>query len=249
MYCTHKHVLCDEDVTEELFVLLSSMIKQYAEKVLDNNMRPGRFFEMFCDCHHFIDCTRPCCMNAHRVNMDIVRNLCTQEKKLLDKYLYNEPFVRKDLAELLHRYLTEPRENESGTHLPITLGGKFTEEQMTSLAYIAHTHRLFLLPEGMNAHTAMEALLKCTHGFSVKVSNIRNLAVFFDELLANNMISHDWQSVMGNGGFLLSHRTNKPVASSTLSSALNRTKSSQTATQTSIRKAIREMQKWNTTDM
>lgn len=249
MCCTHKHVQCDEDISEELFGLLSSVKKLHNEKVVNGKMKPDRFIEMFCDVNHSIDCDRACCKNAHRMNVNIVHNLYTQEKKLLDEYLYNEPFVRKDLAELLHRYLTEPRENESGTHFPITLGGKFTEEQMTSLAYIAHTHRLFLLPEGMNAHTAMEALLKCTHGFSVKVSNIRNLAVFFDELLANNMISHDWQSVMGKGGFLLSHRTNKPVASSTLSSALNRTKTSQTALQASIRKAIREMQKWNTTDI
>lgn len=242
-------MLCDEDVSEELFGLLSSVKKFHLEKVVNGKMKPKRFIEMFCDAYHSIDCDRACCRNAHRMNVNIVHNLYTQEKKLFDEYLHKKSFAMKDLSELLHRYLTEPGGNEIGTHFPITLGGKFTEEQMAYLADIAHTYRLFHLQEGMNAHTTMEALLKCAHGFSVKVRNIRNLVVFFDELLANNLISHEWQSVMGKGGFLLSHRTNKPVASSTLSSALNRTKTSQTAVQTSIRKAIREMQKWNTTDI
>lgn len=249
MYCTHKHVLCDEDVTEELFGLLSSMIKQYAEKVLDNNMRPERFFEMFCGCHHFIDCTRPCCMNAHRVNMGIVRNLCTQEKKLLDKYLYKESFAEKDLSELLHRYLTAPPKHKSEPHTPITLGGKLTEEQIACLTKIAQTYQLFVLPEETDVKIAVTSLLQCKQGFAVRVRNIRNAAVFFDELLEHNLISYDWQSIIEKGNFLLSPKSGEPIISSTLSSALNRTKTSQTATQAGIRKAIGEMQKWNITDI
>lgn len=212
-------------------------------------MRQECFIEMFCDSHRFIDCTKSCCRNAHSMNMGIVRNLYTQEKKLLDEYLYKESFVKKDFSELLHRYLTNQTGYKSEPHLPITLGCKFTEEQMDCLTDIAHTNRLFLLPEGINIRMAMTALLKCKPGFSAKVRNIRNLAVFFDELLASNLISHDWQSVMDKGGFLLSPGANKPITSSTLSSALNRTRTSQTAMQASIRKAIREMQRWNTTDI
>lgn len=248
MNCTHRHVRCNEDIYNELFYLLSSMRKHYAEKVVNGNMNPERFIKMFCDSHHFIDCTRPCCRNAHRMNMGIVLNLYTKEKKLFDEYLCKNPFARKDFSELLHRYLTARTEHEPGTVPKIVIGGKFTEKQVACLAEIAHTYRLFLLPENMDDKTAVTALLQCKRAFAVKVINIRNLAVFFDELLAQNLIAHDWQSIMDKGGFLLSPRSDRRITSSTLSSALNRTKASPTVTQVSIRKAIKEMQKWNITD-
>lgn len=248
MNCTHKHVRCDKDIDDELFALLSSMRKLHAEKVTNGNMRPERFFELFCDSHHFIGCDNSSCMNAHRMNMGIVRNLYTQEKELLDEYLQKEQFDKEDFLELLHRYLTAQTECQPDAVSPITLGGRFTERQTACLAGIAHRYRLFLLPEGMDDSTAMTALLQCKPGFSVKVRNIRNIAVLLDELLAYNLVVHNWQSIMERGRFLLSPKSDKPVTASVLSSALNNTRYSPTPIQSGIRKAVREMQNRRITD-
>lgn len=248
MNCTHKHVRCDKDIEDELFGLLSSMRKLHAEKVTNGNMRPERFIELFCDSHHFIGCDNPCCKNAHRMNMGIVLNLYIQEKSLFDEFLDREQFGKEDFSELLHHYLTIRKECQPDAVSPITLGGRFTERQMASLAGIAHRYRLFLLPEGMDDSTAMTALLQCKPGFSVKVRNIRNMAVLFDELLAYNLVVHNWQSIMERGRFLLSPKSNKPVTASVLSSALNNTRYSPTPIQSGIRKAVRKMQNRYITD-
>ena len=87
MSSTHKHVCCDEDIYDELFGLLSSMKKLYVEKVMNGGMKHDRFIDLFCDSHHSIGCKQPCCNNAHRMNMGIVRNLYTQEKDMLDRYI------------------------------------------------------------------------------------------------------------------------------------------------------------------
>ena len=100
----------------------------------------------------------------------------------------------------------------------------------------------------MDDKTAMTALLQCKPGFSVKVRNIRNMAVLFDELLAYNLVVHNWQSTMERGRFLLSSKSDKPVTASVLSSSLNDTRDSPTAIQSGIRKAVRKMQNRYITD-
>lgn len=212
-------------------------------------MRPERFFEMFCDSHHFIDCTKACCRNAHRMNMGIVRNLCTRVNKLLDEYLYKDSFTKKDFSELLHRYQTTETGHKPKISFPITLGGNLTEKQIASLSEIARAYQLFVLPEGMNINTAVTALMQCKHGFTVRVRNIRNAAVFFDELLEHDLVCYNWQSVIENGHFLLSPKSGLPITASTFSSALSRTRTSRTALQSGIRKAIRNMQKEHRTDI
>lgn len=248
MYCPHKHVQCDEDVFNELFGLLSSARKLYAEKVVNSNMKPERFIETFCSLHHFIDCDKACCRNAHRANMGIVKGLYMQNHDLLEEYLNKKVFTHKDCSNLIHRYFTiMPIDSPEDSHV-ITFGGKFSDEQMSCFADIACTNCILSISDKEDARIAITALLQCKPGFSIKVRNIRNVVVFFDELLVYNLIDHNWQSTMEKGGFLISPRSNEPIKSSTLSSALNRAKASPTATQANIRKAIREMQKGHITD-
>ena len=54
---------------------------------MNGSMKQDRFIDLFCDSHHSIGCKQPCCNNAHRMNMGIVRNLYTQEKDMLDRYI------------------------------------------------------------------------------------------------------------------------------------------------------------------
>lgn len=239
---------CNEDVLDELFGLLSSAKKLYIEKVVNHNMKPECFIEIFCSVHHFIDCDKACCRNAHRANMDIVKGLYMQSHDLLKEYLNKTVFTRKDCSSLIHRYLTiMPIHSPEDSHA-FTFGGKFSDEQMSCFADIAWTNCILSIRDKEDTRIAITALLQCKPGFSIKVRNIRNMVVFFDELLVYNLIDHNWQSTMDKGGFLISPRSNEPIKSSTLSSALNRAKASPTATQVNIRKAIREMQKGHVTD-
>ena len=246
---THKHVRCNEDIYNELFGLLSSMRKLYVEKVTNGNMKQMCFIDLFCDSHHSIGCKLPCCNNAHRMNMGIVRNLYTQEKEMLDMYLYKDSFTKEDFNELLQHYLTTSTEIQLQMATPISFGGKFTDRQLDCLAKIAYDNHLFLLPEETDVKAVMDALLHCKTAFTVKVRNLRNVAVFFDELLTNNIVCYNWQSVIEKGRFLVSPKSNKSIGTSDLSSALYKARISPTIAKSNIRDGIKKMKKEQTTDM
>ena len=108
---------------------------------------------------------------------------------------------------------------------------------------------LFNLSSDAEVRAVMDALLHCKTGFSVKVKNLRNVAVFFDGLLINNLICYNWQSVIEKGRFLISPKTSKSVAASDLSSALYKARTSSTVAKTNIRNDIKQMKKGHTTDM
>ena len=249
MSSTHKHVCCDEDIYDELFGLLSSMRKLYVEKVVNGNMKQARFIELFCDSHHYIGCKLPSCNNVHRMNMGIVRNLYTHEKGMLDMYLYKDSFTKEDFHELIHQHLTTSTESQSQAATSLSFGGKFTYGQLDCLAKIARDNHLFNLSSDTEVRAVMDALLHCKTGFSVKVKNLRNVAVFFDGLLINNLICYNWQSVIEKGRFLISPKTSKSVAASDLSSALYKARTSSTVAKNNIRNDIKQMKKGHTTDM
>lgn len=147
-----------------------------------------------------------------------------QNHDLLEEYLNKKVFTHKDCSNLIHRYFTiMPIDSPEDSHV-ITFGGKFSDEQMSCFADIACTNCILSISDKEDARIAITALLQCKPGFSIKVRNIRNVVVFFDELLVYNLIDHNWQSTMEKGGFLISPRSNEPIKSSTLSSALNRAK-------------------------
>ena len=169
MSSTHKHVCCDEDIYDELFGLLSSMKKLYVEKVVNGSMKQDRFIDLFCDSHHSIGCKQPCCNNAHRMNMGIVRNLYTQEKDMLDRYLYKDSFTKEDFHKLIHHHLTTSTDSKSQGATSISFGGKFTDQQLYCLAKIAQDNHLFKLSNDTEARAVMGDLLHCKAGFTVEV--------------------------------------------------------------------------------
>ena len=225
------------------------MKKLYVEKVVNGSMRQDCFIDLFCDSLHSIGCKQPCCNNAHRMNMGIVRNLYTQEKDMLDRYLYKDSFTKEDFHELILHHLTTSEENQSHAAASMSFGGKFTDHQLDCLAQIAKDNHLFKLSNDTEARAVMDALLHCKAGFTVEVRNLRNVAVFFDELLTNNLVCYNWQSVIEKGRFLISPKNNKRVAASDLSSALYKARISSSVAKHSIRDGIRQMKKGYTTDM
>ena len=120
---------------------------------------------------------------------------------------------------------------------------------MDCLAQIAKDNNLFKLSNDTEARAVMGDLLHCKTGFTVEVRNLRNVAVFFDELLTNNLVCYNWQSVIEKGRFLISPKNNKRVAASELSAAVYKARISSSIAKHSIRDGIKQMKKGYTTDM
>ena len=84
----------------------------------------------------------------------------------------------------------------------------------------------------------MEALFSCREDFSIRVNNVRHVAVMFDALLENRLIEPYWQSVLDKGRFLVSKDSRSYVSASSLSTALSIARIKKTAVANGIRKAI-----------
>ena len=168
---------------------------------------------------------------------------------MLDRYLYKDSFTKEDFHELIHQHLTTSTGSQSQRATSMSFGGKFTDHQLDYLAKIAQENHLFKLSNDTEARAAMDDLLNCKAGFTVEVRNLRNVAVFFDELLTNNLVCYNWQSVIEKGRFLISPKNNKRVAASDLSSALYKARISSSVLKHSIRDGIKQMKKGHTTDM
>lgn len=87
----------------------------------------------------------------------------------------------------------------------------------------------------------IRALLECKKGYCITVGNIRNVAILFDTLLDNGMITWNWKAAMANGEHLLSKKTGKPISATTLSSALSETKKQPTPISKRIVDEIRDI--------
>ena len=230
---------CEDDIREELFELLKAAGTAYYEKVVKGRMKPLFFAELFCESHRYIDCHDTRCMNAHAMNVSIVRSLLTTERAFFMKYASKTPLTEKECLEVIqrHLFLSDPvNAKERGTS---TLCSKLSESQEETLADIVRSYDIFEVPAGMDARTAVSKLLKCEDGFAVKVRNLRHVAVLFDELLAMKLICYKWQHRLVQGKHLISSQSEERVTTSTLSSALSESKRSPTMQQERIRSDVR----------
>lgn len=230
---------CEDDIREELFELLKAAGTAYYEKVVKGRMKPLFFAELFCESHRYIDCHDTRCMNAHAMNVSIVRSLLTTARAFFMKYASKTPLTEKECFEVIqrHLFLSDPvNAKERGAS---TLCSKLSESQEETLADIVRSYDIFEVPAGMDARTAVSKLLNCEEGFAVKVRNLRHVAVLFDELLAMKLICYKWQHRLVKGEHLISSQSEERVTTSTLSSALSESKRSPTLQQERIRSDVR----------
>lgn len=202
-------------------------------------MKPLFFAELFCESHRYIDCHDTRCMNAHAMNVSIVRSLLTTARAFFMKYASKTPLTEKECLEVIqrHLFLSDPvNAMERGAS---TLCSKLSESQEETLADIVRSYDIFEVPAGMDARKAVSKLLKCEEGFAVKVRNLRHVAVLFDELLAMKLICYKWQHRLVKGEHLISSQSEERVTTSTLSSALSESKRSPTLQQERIRSDVR----------
>ena len=240
MNSAHKHVKSDEDAYNELFELFLSARNLYVREVIENHMRMDRFADIFYHSHYYIDCELAGCRNVHLTNLEIVRNVFTESPHLIEEILLRKDFSKNDLSELMALYLTSP-EQHTEDKSELSFGCNLSNEQFSLLTKIVEKYGVFYSMCDKSVDSEIRPLFDCKIGLQVQVTNVRKVAVLFDALLECNLINRDWQSVLENGGFLLSRKTGKPISSSALSSALYKVKLRPMAMYQSIRKDVLKM--------
>ena len=114
------------------------------------------------------------------------------------------------------------------------------------LVELVQSHDIFDLAGESDVRSVLCSLLKCNVGVSVRVKNVRNVAILFDAMAQYHMINNNWQYVMGGGRFLnriQKDGTEKYITSSCLSSSLSRVRrnSTMTASQYAICRSVEQM--------
>lgn len=237
------HFATEHDVAEELFALLSEARVIYLQDVIKSGKRYDRYVDDFVHSHRYINCNDAVCRNCHEMNIHIVKGLLHDRAGLVRKFFTADTFSFEDCMRLKWRYNFyessspgSPGANNP-THIPpLSFGCNFSREQMKGIVACATAFHLFCV--STLCIEDMEALFSCREDFSIRVNNVRHVAVMFDALLENRLIEPYWQSVLDKGRFLVSKDGRSYVSASSLSTALSIARIKKTAAANGIRKAI-----------
>lgn len=241
------HIVAEHDVAEELFALLAEARTIYLRDVVAGGKQYRRYVEDFVNGHRYIDCDRAACRNCHEMNIHIVEGLLTdcahliqplftatdcsfeaymELKRAYDTFVPPPPVVHRDYSPV-----TEVR--------PLSFGCDFTPKQMTGITACADTYHLFCVSPLRIED--MESLFACKEGFSIRVNNIRHVAILFEALLEHSLIQSQWQSVLAKGRFLQTKDGKRFVTAASLSSALSAMRNNMTSVAHGIKRAISKL--------
>ena len=128
----------------------------------------------------------------------------------------------------------------------LTLGMPIVRQTDGLLVELVQSHDIFDFADNSDVRSELCRLFKCDLDASIRVKNVRNVAVLFDAMAQYHLINNNWQYVMGEGRFLTSIKkdgTEKFITSSCLSSSLSRIRRnvSMTASQYAICKSIEQI--------
>ena len=237
------HFATEHDVAEELFTLLSEARVIYLQDVIKSGKRYDRYVDDFVHRHRYINCNNAVCRNCHEMNIHIVKGLLHDCAGLVRKYFTADSFSFEDCMRLKWKYNFyessspgSPGADNPTRVPPLSFGCNFSREQMKDIVACATAFHLFCV--STLCIEDMEALFSCRENFSIRVNNVRHVAVMFDALLENRLIEPYWQSVLDKGRFLVSKDGRSYVSASSLSTALSIARIKKTAAANGIRKAI-----------
>ncbi len=226
----------------ELFVIARSWYLQ-AEK---NHLKTECFMELFERGHNYVDCDFARCKNSRQMVLGIIGTLF-RDKKCVAIIKEKDDFTQQEIIELYLRHagagMWVVPDKKSST---LTLGCQLSDSQMDLLVELVQSHDIFDLADESDVRSVLCSLLKCNVGVSVRVKNVRNVAILFDAMAQYHMINNNWQYVMGGGRFLnriQKDGTEKYITSSCLSSSLSRVRrnSTMTASQYAICRSVEQM--------
>ena len=237
------HFATEQDVAEELFALLSEARVIYLQDVIKSGKRYAHYVDDFVNSHRYINCNNAVCRNCHEMNIHIVKGLLHDCAGLVRKYFTADSFSFEDCMRLKWKYnfyeSSSPGSPGADNPMrvpPLSFGCNFSREQMKGIVACATAFHLFCV--STLCIEDMEALFSCREDFSIRVNNVRHVAVMFDALLENRLIEPFWQSVLDKGRFLVSKDGRSYVSVSSLSTTLSIARVKKTAVANGIRKAI-----------
>lgn len=187
-------------------------------------MKTEYFIELFERSHQYIDCDCARCKNSRQMAIGIIGTLF-RDSKCVSIIKKKEDYSKQELIELFLQHV--------GTGLPIltrkkssilTLGCQLSDRQMDLLVELVQSHDIFDFADNSDVRSELCRLFKCDLDASIRVKNVRNVAVLFDAMAQYHLINNNWQYVMGEGRFLTSIKkdgTEKFITSSCLSSSLS----------------------------
>ena len=99
----HVCYASEEDVTRELLTLLELARTVYKEDGVPDKKSVARFIEDFVNEQWHIDCSKACCRNLHRRNINIVGGILAR-RDLLARLKEMESLTLEECKEILHLY-------------------------------------------------------------------------------------------------------------------------------------------------
>lgn len=204
----------------------------YQSEVIGGSKLYNRYVSDFLNSHTYIDRVDAAGMNEHKKNFNIMEELLTNRKDLVQKYFAKEKLCDYDYSIMHQEFNTTQQFANSEVSVvsnlfPVTSTPKpdfqccFNSAQISLITYSANRAHLFS-PEVSEAE--VKALFACCLEYPLKSASNRRIAFFFDALCEHKLISTRWQHVIDKNGLILSSSKNVLLNSSQLSTALNEAK-------------------------
>lgn len=232
-------------------MLLSEACNTYVDDVLYHHKLYTRFADDFINLHRHTNCWCALGKNIHCTNLHIVKGILRARQDLVERYFTGQPISDAQLLSMVEEYDTTfpPNRPYAGfskqtDSAPPTFGCYFGKSEIGLITHCVIGAFLFL---GAISEAEIESLFSCTLKTPLKVSNNRQVAIFFDELSRKNLICREWQSVIDSRGLLISSNGTK-LTSNKLSSALSQSQNNDIKYRPRFAEMAKELQRISATD-
>ena len=209
-------------------------------------MKTEYFIELFERSHQYIDCDCARCKNSRQMAIGIIGTLF-RDSKCVSIIKKKKIIPSRNLLSCFFNMWVLVCQSLPERNRPSSLWGcQLSDRQMDLLVELVQSHDIFDFADNSDVRSELCRLFKCDLDASIRVKNVRNVAVLFDAMAQYHLINNNWQYVMGEGRFLTSIKkdgTEKFITSSCLSSSLSRIRRnvSMTASQYAICKSIEQI--------
>lgn len=223
---------------EDLRDLFMEAYASYRTNVIGNGQDYARFVDDFIFRHEFYSAPDVEQGNERSVNVHRIDSLLKDRKDLVETYFSSATFGPTDYIAMLNDFnkgipASKPATGGKRINFECDLSASQTE----AIASIANDTNIF---RNEVSGEEMANLFSPSPSVRLVSANNRKLAVLFDALAGENLISRDWQKVIAATGVIISS-ANTSLTQSKLSSALTEARSESSAAFNAIRKRVHEI--------
>lgn len=226
------------DPDKNLRALFTEAYSRYRKEVIGSGKSYDRYADDFISDHRYNIASSVQEGNSKYTNTMRIDTLLRQRKDLVEKYFSSTVFGPTDFVAMLNDFNRGAMPSvPASAAKSLNFGCDLSAAQVQAIASIANDLNIF--KQGVSAED-MANLFSPSPNTRLISANNRRLAILFDALSHESLISGDWQKVIAATSVILSS-VNTPLTQSKLSSALNEAKEEKTAAFTTIRKRVHEV--------